>query len=233
MRHDCGARKVFYVAYDRKNVVRVPHKTIERNLLASGYDLIVGVDEVGMGCLAGPVVVCAISVFPEFYSTKHPRLAGMRDSKLLSPTQRARLAIELESVPGLVWRIALCEPAEIDRINIYQASRVAMRHAVSKLPLLGNPIVLVDGNKRIQDFNLPQMPIVKGDKTIWAIAAASVLAKVYRDALMERYARAYPVYGFEVHKGYATKMHREVIMAHGPCPIHRRSFRGVLTEDMR
>ncbi len=214
-------------------MVKVPHTTIERNLLASGYDSLIGIDEVGMGCLAGPVVVCALAVSPEFYNTKHRRLAGMRDSKLLSPTQRTRLAAELEGIPGLVWRTALCEPAEIDRINIYQASRVAMRRAVSELPLSDNPMVLVDGNKRIHDFKLPQMPIVKGDQKIWAIAAASVLAKVYRDRLMEQYAREYPLYGLEVHKGYATKMHREAIAIHGPCPIHRRSFRGVLTEEIR
>jgi ribonuclease HII len=214
-------------------VVKVPHKTTERNLLASGYDRIIGVDEVGMGCLAGPVVVCAISVSPEFYTTKHPLLSGLRDSKLLSPAQRARLCAELERIAGLEWRVASCDAPEIDTLNIYQASRTAMRRAIAELGVTGNPVVLVDGNKKIHGIDTPQLSIVKGDQKIWAIAAASVIAKVYRDQLMDQYARTHPQYGFEIHKGYSTKLHRDALQAHGPCPLHRRSFRGVLTGETR
>ncbi len=212
---------------DGNETMQIPHKTFERNLLTQGYRTIIGVDEVGMACLAGPVVVCALAVGPDFYEHHYPKLAWMRDSKMLQPHQRARFARELERIPGLVWRIASCEPANIDEMNVYQASRVAMREAIRKLPV-GScqlPIVLVDGNKTISELNIPQRAIVKGDRKIWAIAAASILAKVHRDALMTDYAKTYPGYGFERHKGYPTALHYAQLAALGPCPLHRRSFR--------
>lgn len=205
-------------------MVKLPLKTLERQLLGEGYNSIVGVDEVGMACLAGPVVVCALAVSPNFYAQTHPGLAGLRDSKALAPAQRERYAQVLSQTPGLCWRIALCGPAVIDELNIYQASRVAMREAIAQLGLQGNPIVLVDGNKVIKDIELPQRAIVKGDRKIWAIAAASILAKVHRDQMMTEYARQYPGYGFEQHKGYPTALHRAKLKELGPGPLHRRSF---------
>lgn len=212
--------------------MKIPRKTLERTLLAEGYRRIIGVDEVGMACLAGPVVVCALAAGPEFYQQWHAKLAWMRDSKMLQPHQRERFAQELARIPGLEWRIASCDPAKIDEVNIYQASRVAMRKAVADLrsDLSTDPrsdlglIVLVDGNKDIKELNIPQKHIVGGDRKIWAIAAASILAKVHRDRLMTDYATQYPGYGFEIHKGYPTKLHRARLMALGPCPLHRRSF---------
>lgn len=209
-------------------MVTVPRKTFEKKLLAQGYDYIIGVDEVGMACLAGPVVVCALAVGSEFYGNRYPKLAGMRDSKMLQPHQRERFAEQLAKVPGLVWRIASCEPTTIDKINIYQASRVAMREAILKVQgssEKGSSIVLVDGNKEIKNLDLPQKAIVKGDRKIWAIAAASILAKVYRDKLMTDYATRYPGYGFERHKGYPTAQHYARLATLGPCPLHRKSFR--------
>jgi ribonuclease HII len=205
--------------------MKIPRTTLERNLLTQGYQWVIGVDEVGMACLAGPVVVCALAVTPEFHHRRYPKLAGLRDSKLLSPSQRERFARELMEMPGLRWRIARQEPAAIDEVNIYQASRLAMREAITAL---GNPkklIVLVDGNKQIPGLGVSQRAIVKGDQKIWAIAAASILAKVHRDALMAEYAVQYPGYGFEAHKGYPTQYHRERLKTLGFCAIHRRSFK--------
>jgi ribonuclease HII len=207
--------------------MKVPRKTLERTLLAQGYRRIIGVDEVGMACLAGPVVVCALAAGPEFYEHRYPKLARMRDSKMLQPNQREQFAQELAKIPGLVWRIASCGPATIDEINIYQASRVAMREAIQKVRgsrVEQEDIVLVDGNKDIKELNMPQKHIVAGDRKVWAIAAASILAKVHRDRLMTDYATQYPGYGFEIHKGYPTKLHRACLASLGPCPLHRRSF---------
>lgn len=208
-------------------MVKFPTKTLERTLIADGYRQIIGVDEVGMACLAGPVVVCALAVEPAFYDQWYRSLARIRDSKTLQAHQREAFAAELARVPGLRWEIASCEPAVIDRINIYQASRVAMRDAIGRLTRsdLVNPIVLVDGNKLIRELDLPQRAIVKGDRKVWAIAAASILAKVHRDRLMTDYAREYPGYGFEIHKGYPTALHRRALGVLGPCPLHRHSFK--------
>lgn len=209
-------------------MVKFPTKTLERQLFGEGYTRIVGVDEVGMACLAGPVVVCALAVGPDFYEHPYPGLAGLRDSKMLSPGQRENYAEQLAQVPGLAWRIASCDPKTIDRINIYQASRVAMRKAIGELSLQENPMVLVDGNKLIHEMSLAQRAIIKGDRKVWAIAAASILAKVHRDGLMTNFAKEYPGYGFEVHKGYPTGIHRAALAKLGPCPLHRRSFHGVI-----
>lgn len=216
--------------------MKIPRKTLERNLLVQGYRRIIGVDEVGMACLAGPVVVCALAVPPEFYEQRYKKLARMRDSKMLQPHQRERFAEQLANIPGLQWRIASCDPATIDEVNIYQASRVAMREAIADLRsdlqkrfnLFADPrlnlVVLVDGNKDIKGLDLPQRHIVGGDRKIWAIAAASILAKVHRDRLMTDYATQFPGYGFEQHKGYPTALHRARLAALGPCALHRRSF---------
>ena len=198
-----------------------------------------------MACLAGPVVVCALAVEPKFYERFHPKLARLRDSKMLQAHQREKFLQALSAQAGLKWAIALCDVKTIDEVNIYQASRIAMREAIHKvlgeslevrngrlLPLSSNrkPIVLVDGNKVIHEMPLPQKTIVGGDRKIWAIAAASILAKVHRDRLMTEYASRYPNYAFEKHKGYPTRLHRTRLAEFGPCPLHRRSFHGTLDE---
>lgn len=195
--------------------MKFPTQTLERKLFHDGYSSVIGVDEVGMGCLAGPVVVCAVAVSPGT-----PNIAGIRDSKLLSPQQRETLAHTLKQ-SGIRFQISLCYPKVIDRINIYQAARKAMRRAVDKL---GGDIVLVDGPHAIAGLNLPQRAIVKGDQKVFAIACASILAKVHRDRMMMRYAKRFPEYGFERHKGYGTHDHFKLIRKYGFSPIHRRSF---------
>ncbi len=207
--------------------MKLPTKTIERSLFGAGYHLIYAVDEVGMGCLAGPVVVCAVGMTNSFYNKTHKKLYRLRDSKLLLPAQRDKYAEELLKERGLVYSLAYSFPKTIDKINIYNAARQAMRRAVLKLkPNMDvKSIVLVDGKTKINKLRIEQMPIVRGDRRVFAIACASVIAKVFRDRMMDRYARKYPDYGFEKHKGYGTKHHQSALNELGPCSIHRRSFR--------
>ncbi len=209
-------------------------------MFGNGYRYVIGVDEVGMGCLAGPVVVCAVLFGRKFFLSqrlkiqRHPKLRWLRDSKLLSPHQREKFVSELLKEKGLKFQTARCLPKTIDKINIYQAARLAMKRAVSKLvSTMGifatakMPIVLIDGPHKIANLNLPQMAIVKGDRKVFAIACASLIAKVARDKMMKKYAKKFPRYGFERHKGYGTKFHQAQLAALGPCKIHRKSFEPV------
>lgn len=227
--------------------MKLPHKTLERKLFNSGYGYICAVDEVGMGCLAGPVVVCAVGITNHFYKKHHRKLQWLRDSKLLQTGQREKFSEELIKEKDLVYAIARCSPKTIDKLNIYQAARLAMRRAVNKISnfqfLISNQfsndklskpktynlelktIVLVDGKTKINGLNIEQMPIVKGDRKVFAIACASIIAKVHRDKMMTKYGRKYPGYGFEKHKGYGTKYHRVQLASLGPSEIHRKSFR--------
>lgn len=192
------------------------------------YDYVVGVDEVGMGCLAGPVVVCAVAFEKKFFRKIHRKLYGLRDSKLLSMKQREKYAQELLAETGLKFKIGLSHPAMIDKINIYQATRLAMVRAVKRLDLKENAMVLIDGPAKIKGLKFDQQAIVKGDRKVFAIACASILAKVYRDKMMIGYAKRFPGYGFEKHKGYGTKFHLERLIFLGPCSIHRRGVAPVI-----
>lgn len=185
----------------------------ERELWAAGVRRVAGVDEAGMGPLAGPVVAAAV-VFPEEVG-----LRGVDDSKKLTEAARLRLAETIKQ-RARAWAVVAVEPAEIDRLNIYQAGLEAMRRALAGVAA---EHVLVDG-RQIPGLELPQERIVRGDATCHAIAAASILAKTERDALMRDYDAAFPGYGFSDHKGYPTASHRAAIKKLGPCPIHRRSF---------
>jgi len=187
----------------------------ERELWASGIERICGVDEAGVGPLAGPVVAAAV-VFPPGVGLK-----GVDDSKKLLPERRERLAIEIREC-AVAWAVAIVEPEEIDRLNIYRASLAAMGRAVDGLSIKPQHI-LIDA-RRIPGCYLPQEPIVGGDALCHAIAAASILAKTARDALMRDYESVYPGYGFAEHKGYTTAAHRDALRKLGPCPIHRKSF---------
>ena len=206
--------------------MKLPHKTLERKLFKYGYRYVFGVDEVGMGCLAGPVVVCAVAMTNHFYNKHNKKLKWLRESKLLLPHQREKFAAELLKEKDLAYAISSVSSKIIDKINIYQAARRGMKNAIKKLkPSFDlKTIVLIDGKTKIKGVNYEQMPIVKGDGKIFAIACASIIAKVYRDRLMVRFAKHYPGYGFEKHKGYGTKYHQIKLNALGPCEIHRRSF---------
>ena len=188
---------------------------IETELWAQGYTRVAGVDEVGVGPLAGPVVAAAVVFRPGC------GIRGVDDSKRLLPEQRERMgeAIRREA---LSWAVAEVAPADIDRLNIYQAAREAMRLAVAALPEPPD-YVIVDA-RTVPGCELPQRAIVGGDARCHAIAAASILAKLTRDAAMVRFDTQYPGYGFADHKGYATLSHRQALARLGPCDIHRRSF---------
>ncbi len=207
--------------------MKLPHKTIERHLLNAGHRCIIGIDEVGMGCLAGPVVVCAVAIRPKFFRGRWHRLEYLRDSKLLQAHQRERYALELAAHRYVRHAIAVIHPKEIDKLNVYQAARAGMRRAIKRLGLrdADRPHVLVDGPYPIAGTTLPQTAVIKGDRKVFAIAAASVLAKVHRDAMMVRYAKRFPGYSLELHKGYSTQRHRQALAELGPCALHRRSFR--------
>ncbi len=208
-------------------MVKVPTKSIERNLLTSGFDCIAAVDEVGMGCLAGPVVVCAVLFRPKFYRSRRRKLEYLRDSKNLLAHQRERYARELSAERHVRHAIAVIHPREVDRLNVFGAARAGMRRSLRRLGLkrADRAMVLVDGRSRLEGIPWEQMPIVKGDRKVFSIAAASVLAKVHRDRMMAGYAKRYPAYGFEKHKGYATRLHQRRLTELGPTPLHRRSFR--------
>jgi ribonuclease HII len=191
-------------------------RTVENALGRLGLAHVAGVDEVGRGCLAGPVVAAAVVLDPG----RH--IAGLRDSKLVPPVVRERL-YDTITRRASAWAVASVEPAEIDRINIHRASLAAMRQAVMTLSRLPD-VVIVDAF-RIPDLPLPQRGIVKGDRRCAAIAAASIVAKVHRDRLMDALHAADPRFGFDRHKGYATADHLEAVARFGYSAAHRRSFR--------
>ncbi|HET9820351.1 MAG TPA: ribonuclease HII [Burkholderiaceae bacterium] len=177
--------------------------------------LLAGVDEVGRGPLAGPVVAAAVIL-----DDLQP-IRGLRDSKALGPATRERLAAEIRA-KALCVSLAEASVEEIDRLNILQATLLAMQRAVERLRLTPSH-VLVDGN-RLPKLKVPAEAIVKGDARVPAIAAASIVAKVHRDALLRAMHEAHPQYGFAEHKGYPTPEHLAALRAHGPCAAHRCSF---------
>ena len=190
----------------------------ERSLWAQGYRLVAGTDEAGRGPLAGPVVAACVLLPPDCPPV-------FQDSKRLTPARRRELAAELLAMPGAGVGVGVVSAAEIDRLNIFQASLLAMRQAVGQL----NPppdFLLVDG-KFTLSIDLPQQALVKGDSRSLSIAAASIVAKVRRDRIMEELHQHYPQYQFQHHKGYGTAEHLRLLHRHGPCPEHRRSFRPV------
>jgi len=188
--------------------------------LSGTQRLVAGVDEVGRGALFGPVVAAAVilpaSVLPQL------AIAGVKDSKQLSRLQRLRLAQEIKGL-ALDWRIGYATSAEIDRINILQASLLAMKRAVLKLKVQPE-LCLVDGKQSLPDLPIPQQTLVKGDARSLEIAAASVVAKVWRDELVMRFAVKYPDYDLVANKGYGTERHRLALQQHGPSRLHRMSF---------
>ena len=183
-----------------------------------GFKNIAGIDEAGRGPLAGPVVAAAV-IFPS-----QVNIPGLNDSKKLSTKKRAELFPKIQEI-SVSYGVAVVGQKVIDKINILQAARLAMKQAVETLKITPG-LLLIDGNQKI-DSTLNQWAIVKGDSRSLSIAAASVLAKVTRDRIMDDYHKLYPQYEFNRHKGYGTKLHRNLIQEHGPCPIHRNTFKGV------
>lgn len=187
----------------------------KRELKNSGYNLICGADEVGRGPLAGPVV-CAAVIMPE-----GDIIEGVDDSKKLTARKREKLDVLIRE-RAVAYAVCRVEPQVIDEINILEATKLCMKNAVESLEISPD-FVLTDGNMTL-DITIPQRHVIGGDAASYSIGAASIIAKVYRDKLMDEYAALYPGYGFESNKGYGTAAHIAAIMANGLCPIHRRSF---------
>ena len=191
-------------------------RTLENALRRTGFVHIAGVDEVGRGCLAGPVVAAAVLLDP----ARH--IPDLADSKLVPPAERERLSVRIRQ-DAIGWALGEVDPADIDRWNIHRASLEAMRRAVANL--VPQPdVVLVDGFS-VPDLAMPQRAIIHGDRLVASIAAASIIAKVYRDSLMVQLHAADPRYGYDRHKGYATPEHLAAVARYGYSAIHRRSFR--------
>lgn len=190
--------------------------SFEREALASGYGIIAGIDEAGRGPLAGPVVAAAAIVEPGHL------IHYVDDSKKLSPALRKTLFTEISSDPKVHYAIGIVEHDEIDRINIYHATVLAMKKAIAGLKKLPE-LLLIDGMK-LKDVEIPQWRIVQGDSLSHTIAIASIIAKVTRDAIMELLHLEFPGYGFDKNKGYATEEHLNALDKLGPCCQHRRSF---------
>ncbi|MCI9009912.1 MAG: ribonuclease HII [Clostridia bacterium] len=191
--------------------------TLEREYLQKGFTAVAGVDEVGRGPLAGPVV-CAAVILP---LEEEVRIAGIDDSKKLSAKKRELLAEQIKRT-ARAYSICEVDAQTIDEINILQATRLCMKRAVESLSISAD-MVLTDGNMTL-DISVPQRSIVKGDALVCSIGAASILAKVYRDTLMREYAKEFPEYGFEKNAGYGTAVHIQAIRETGICRIHRKTF---------
>lgn len=184
-------------------------------------ELIAGVDEVGRGCLFGPVVAAAVILSDEALAKLAS--AGIKDSKQLTNLGRKRFAEQIRAL-ALDYQIGFVSAREIDKINIFQASLLAMKRAVTKLKVQPS-LCLIDGKWPLPDLEIPQQSVVKGDEKLLVIAAASILAKVWRDELISRLAKKYPEYGLEANKGYGTARHLQALQKYGPSRWHRLSFR--------
>jgi len=199
----------------------LPSFSLEKRLAQQGYCRIAGVDEAGRGPLAGPVVAAAVIL-----DINHP-ITGVKDSKQLSPKKREKL-YNLITKEAIDWAVSSVSALDIDRLNILQASLKSMEQAAKALSFPPD-YLLIDGRFTIA-IPIPQQAIIKGDNTVLSISAASIIAKVTRDRIMENYHKKYPWYNFSHNKGYPTVEHKKAIEKYGPSPIHRKSFRGVLSE---
>lgn len=190
----------------------------EDALCKKGVKIIAGIDEAGRGPLAGPVVACCIIYHSGLL------IEDINDSKLLTPSRRKKVYQQIISHPDTKYGLGIVEAEEIDRINILQATFLAMQKAADSLQDL--EYILIDGNQ-LPELSVKSEGVIKGDQKSITIAAASIIAKEVRDEIMFRYQEIHPEYSFHKHKGYGTKIHKEALEKYGPCPIHRKSFRPV------
>ncbi len=205
--------------------MKYPDFKEERRLWRQGIKIVVGMDEAGRGPLAGPVVACALSVDPKFYAEKFK--IRVNDSKKLTLLKREKLFESLTKHKCIGWGIGKVSEKTIDKINILEATKLAMKKAVKslekKLKFKDVEFLILDGNFKV-DMDIPQKSVVRGDEKVFSCAAASILAKVTRDRIMVKYHREYPRYGFNRHKGYPTEYHFKALKKYGPCKIHRKTF---------
>ena len=193
----------------------------EKKYFSLGKNFIAGVDEAGRGPLAGPVVAACVIIDKNF-NLDLPEMKLINDSKKLSSKKR-ELLFSLIKNQALSVEISVINNEAIDKINILQASLLAMKKSILKSKIKPD-LVLIDGNQKIPKLEISQENIINGDARVWVIAAASIIAKVSRDFLMKELDKKYPEYGFIKHKGYGTKFHFQKLIEYGPCPIHRKSF---------
>ena len=194
----------------------MPDFSIEKEVIQNGYKFVCGVDEAGRGPLAGPV--CAAAVILPIDA----EIEGLNDSKKLSEKKREAL-FPVICEKAIAYSIAFGSLEEIEKLNILEATYLAMNRAIEALPKQAD-FALIDGNRVPKDIKIPCQTVVKGDAKSCSVAAASILAKVTRDRLLLEYDEQYPQYNFKKHKGYGTKEHTDLILKYGPCPIHRMSF---------
>jgi len=195
----------------------MPNFHLERDLQNRGYKRIVGLDEAGRGPLAGPVVAAGVVIKP---TLNLEDFSEVKDSKKLTPEKRKKMFEAIKNHPAVEWRISKVFPRVIDRVNIFEATKLAMKRVVDKLEA---DFLIIDGNFSL-DLDIPQESIVKADEKILSCTMAGIIAKVLRDKTMVRYHKIYPLYGFKKHKGYPTELHRKMIKKHRSCEIHRKSF---------
>ncbi len=198
----------------------------EKQLQKKGYKFIAGIDEVGRGPLAGPVVACAAIIKLKVKSEKLKVFDGIRDSKQLSERQREKFYEILTNNNQIDYGIGIVSEKIIDKINILNASLLAMKKAAENLEIKPD-FLLIDGRWTLKNYPISQIAIPNGDKNVFSISVASIIAKVYRDRMLINFQKKYPEYGFEKHKGYGTKLHMKALKKYGPCKIHRRSFKPI------
>ena len=211
--------------FDLSTLPKSPNLQYEMELWSQGVHYVAGIDEAGRGALAGPVSA-AVVILPHL-DTLPQLLSGVRDSKEMTPLQREYWAGQVRSI-ALAWRVGFASSVEIDQIGIVPATLLAVQRALEQLPLPPEHLLL--DYIRLAECSLPQTSLIKGDARSLSIAAASILAKTSRDALLRSFDEVYPSYGFGTHKGYATKAHLEALAQFGPCPEHRTSFQPIRGE---
>ena len=206
--------------------MKYPNFKEESKLLSKGLKIVVGIDEAGRGPLAGPVVAASAFIKTKSFSYKKE----IRDSKKLTPKKRQEIYDLLMNGSDVEWGIGIVSEKIIDKINILEASKLAMKMSALDLSKKIKPkkidFLLLDGNFKIK-VDLMQKSIIRGDDKVFSIAIASIIAKVTRDKMMEKYHKQYPLYGFDRHKGYGTKLHFKMLEKYGPCKIHRKTFKPV------
>jgi len=213
--------------------MKYPNLNEEKKLRRKGYRVVAGLDESGRGPLAGPVVAAAVCLRKnlksgrELFSSKLAENGSLviKDSKKLSPKKRETFYKLLIKNPNIKWGIGRVSEKVIDKVNILEATKLAMIKAIKKLKRKPK-FLIIDGNFKL-NLPIPQKSIIKADEKVFSCAAASIIAKVYRDRIMRRYHKKYSQYGFDKHKGYPTKQHRKMLKKHGPCKIHRKTFKPV------
>mgnify|MGYP000902138222 CR=1 FL=1 len=199
----------------------------ENRIKKQGFKYVIGLDEAGRGPLAGPVVAAAV-----YYKGKDVIL-GVNDSKQISPKKREELSFKLTNHPCVMWGLGVVSSRDIDKINILEASKLAMQKALLDLETkykIKADYLILDGKMKL-DIPINQVSIIKADEKIFSCSAASIIAKVTRDMIMVKMSKKYPEYLFEKHKGYGTRLHLEMIKKYGPCAIHRKSFKPIKSFD--